>query len=261
MHEFLIYAVLVGISSAVSMCPTGCIILWRRLPYFGDAIAHSAIFGVVLGLILNINITISVIIISILFSFLLYYWRKEKTQDIFIVIFSYAFLSLGLFLLAFANTNAQIDIFSYLFGDILLVSLSEVILVVFCSSIIVLWLFYRWKNLLLMSINEDLAFVDGVNVRKIDLEFLMIVAFLVGSSIKILGALLVASMLVIPAAAARNFSNSAPEMLLRSMIIGSLSVISGLALSYFIDSASGPSIILSAVVIFILSLALKSNNT
>ncbi len=254
MENFLIYAILAGVGIACSLCPVGAVVLWRRLPYFGDAIAHAAIFGVVLGIIFNIHTTVAVILISIIFGLILVVLKKTNIEAVLTVILAYSFLSLGLFLLIFISYNTQIDIFSFLFGDILLILKSEIRFVIVVAIAVLIWIYYRWKNLLLMSVNEDLAAVEGININRLNLEFLLVVSFLIGISIKIIGTLLVGAMLIIPAATARNFSKSPATMLILSIVFGVISVIMGIGLSYLVDSASGPSIILSASSLFAISL-------
>jgi zinc transport system permease protein len=258
MNEFLIYSIIAGVVIVSSLCPLGCIVLWRRIPYFGDAIAHSSILGIVLGLMLNINITIAIILVSMVFAILLILLHKEAISDILIVIFSYGFLSLGLFMIPFIISNTQVDIFSYLFGDILLVDDAEIKLSLICSIFVLLWIFFRWKKLLLISINEDLAVVEGINLKRINLEFMLITAFMIAVSIKIVGVMLIAAMLIIPSTAARNLSTSPVQMLFFSIAIGIMAVSVGIISSYMIDSPSGPSIILSSLMLYVLSLIFKS---
>ena len=261
MNEFLLYAVIAGSAIVSSLCPLGCIILWRRLPYLGDAIAHSSILGIVIGFMFGINVTVSIVITGVLFSFILILLRKKIESNILVVIFSYSFLALGLFLLPFVVANSQIDIFSYLFGDILLVDSTEIYVITICSIAILVWIYCRWKPLLLMSINEDLAIVEGVNLKRMELEFMLVTAFIVGISIKIIGVLLMAAILVIPAAAARNISRTPAQMLRFSVVFGVVSVLLGIACSYVMDSPSGPSIILASLLLFILSLFRRSKET
>lgn len=258
MDHFLVYSILAGIGIAIAICPVGCVMLWRRIPYFGDALAHASILGIVLGLYVGMKVTYSMMLIGVFFALLLSYLKRSQDEEsALVIVLSYSFLALGLSLLAFISLHTQVDIFSYLFGDILLVDKSETILAI-CSSLVALgWLYIRWKKLLLISINADLAKVEGVNIKKIDLEFLIVIAFLVSIAVKIFGVLLVASILIIPATAARNYSNSPITMLTLATVIGIISVVSGIGLSYSIDSPSGPSIVLSAFLIFLISLFQK----
>ena len=254
---FLINSLIVGIMLIIALCPLGSVILWRKIPYIGDSIAHASVLGVVIALLYNVNMEISLIITAIVFVGVIAYLRNERISDILIVIFSYSFLAIGLFLVTFVNNNQQVDIFAYLFGDILLVTAGDILFVSVISAIILGWLCYRWKSLLLSSINEDLAIIDGCNTKKLEIELMIAVAVVVSFALKIVGILLVAALLIIPATAARNISYNPIAMVVKSIVIGVVSVFLGLWLSYCVDSPSGPSIIIFNIVIFILSLVYK----
>jgi zinc transport system permease protein len=257
MDGFLLNAIFIGIALVCAMCPLGCVVLWKRLSYFGDAIAHASLLGIVIGLLAFKYMTLIVIVFSVLFAIILYFLRKDGANDSLIIIFSYGFLSLGLFLLVFIPHNNHIDVFSYLFGDILLVSYEDILFVLTCSTILLTWLYFRWKDLLLISINEDLAIVRGVNTKRVDLEFMIALAFFVALSVGVVGVFLIVALLVIPASSARNLSSSPGQMLIFSIILGILSLLGGIIGSYHLDTPSGPSIVLTSVIIYIVSLALK----
>jgi len=257
MDGFLLNAILAGIGLACAMCPLGCVVLWKRLSYLGDAIAHASLLGIVIGLLALKYMTLVVIACSVLFAIILFYLRKEKANDALIIIFSYGFLSLGLFLLVFIPHNNQVDVFSYLFGDILLVSYEDIFFISTSAVVLLIWLYFRWEQMLLISINENLAIIDGVNSKKIDLEFMIALAFFIALSVGIVGVFMIVALLVIPASAARNLSTSPKQMLVLSIILGILSSLGGIMASYYIDAPSGPSIVLTSVVIFIFSLLLK----
>lgn len=258
MDGFLLNAILIGIGLVCAMCPLGCIVLWKRLSYFGDAIAHASLLGIVIGLLSFKYMSLIVIIFSVLFAIILFFLRKDGANDALIIIFSYGFLSLGLFLLIFIPHNNQVDVFSYLFGDILLVSYEDIIFVMICSTILLIWLYFRWKKLLLMSINEDLAIINKINPKKIDLEFMIALAFFVALSVGIVGVFLIVALLVIPASSARNLSASPGQMLIMSIVLGILSLFGGIMASYYFDTPSGPSIVLTSVSVFLSSLLLKN---
>jgi zinc transport system permease protein len=254
---FLLNAILIGMGLVCAMCPLGCIVLWKRLSYFGDAIAHASLLGIVVGLLAFKYMTLVVIVFSVLFAIILFFLRKDGASDAIIIIFSYGFLSLGLFLLVFIPHSNQVDIFSYLFGDILLVSYKDILFVFVCSAALLVWLYFRWKQLLLISINEDLAIVSNINSKKIDLEFMIALAFFVALSVGIVGVFLIVALLVIPASSARNLSSSPEQMLVLSIAVGVLAILGGVVGSYYLDTPSGPSIVLTSVIIFIFSLILK----
>jgi zinc transport system permease protein len=256
LDSFLIYSILTGIAIAASLCPLGCVVLWRKMPYFGDAVSHSAVLGIVLGLMLRIDTTIAIMVVSVVFSILLIS-MKDLVSNVMMVIISYSFLALGLFLLPFLIENTQVDIYSYLFGDILLVGMSEMNVIIAASILVLTWLYLRWQKLLMIAINKDIAHVDGINTKRVDFEFFIITSFMIAIAIKIVGVMLIASMLVVPAASARNVSVSPSGMLVKSIIFGSSAVSIGIYVSYLIDGPSGPSIVLASVVLFCFSTFLK----
>jgi zinc transport system permease protein len=254
---FLIDSLVVGLMLIASLCPLGSMMLWRKMPYIGDSIAHASILGIVIALFYGFNITLSLIGTAVLFVGIIVYLRHEEISNILVVIFSYSFMAVGLFLMNFVDNVQQTDIFSYLFGDILLVSNIDIICVGIVSIIVLLWLVFRWRSLLLSAISEDLAIIEGCNTKRLELELMLAVALVVVLSIKIVGVLLVAALLIIPVATARNISNTPVSMVIKSVIVGMLSILMGLLLSYVMDSPSGPSIIVLNVIFFILSLFYK----
>ncbi len=256
MNDFMIYALICGIGIALSMCPIGCVVLWKRMTFLGDAIAHSATLGVVLGIVLSINTSYTILLVSILFVLAIIYLKKEHTNDTLIAIFSHSFLAIGLLIISIVR-YIRIDIMSYLFGDLLMVDLTDIIVICILTVFILLWLYYRWKLLLSAAINEDMAIVEGINTKTLELEFMLIMAVLISLSIKIVGILLISSMLVIPAATARNLSHTPKQMMIYSAIFGVIAVISGILISAFFDTPSGPAIVISAVCVFIGSLLAK----
>jgi zinc transport system permease protein len=257
MENFLIRAILVGLGLVSAMCPLGCVVLWRRLSYFVDAIAHASLLGIVIGLSYRHLMHPIIIVFSMIFACILFLLRREQSTDALITIFSYVFLSLGLFLLVFIPHNTQIDLFSFLFGDVLLASWKDIAFIGTCTCLLLVWFYFRWQHLLLLSISEDLAVIEGINPRRIEFEFMMIVAFFIALSISIVGVLLIVALLVIPASAARNLSSSAKDMLILSVFMGAISFLVGIGASYYLDTPSGPSIVLASTIIFIMSLALK----
>lgn len=258
-NEFVLYALICGIGAALALSPIGCVVLWKRMTFLGDAIAHSATLGVVLGVLLGINITYMILVVSVLFVLSIIQLKRHHTSDTLIAIFSHSFLAIGLLIIAFAK-HIRVDIMSYLFGDLLMVNTADIVMILIVTSGILLWLVLRWKMLLSAAINEDLAVVEGINTKRLELEFMLIMAVLISLSIKIVGILLISSLLVIPAASARNLSQTPRQMMLYATIFGVLATISGIALSAIFDSPSGPAIVVSAVAIFLFSLVCRRNS-
>lgn len=251
MDDFLIRALIGGIVVAVVAAPFGVFIVWRRLAYFGDTLAHSALLGVALGFLLHINLNVAVIAVCITVAVLLFLFQRQGqlADDTLLGILAHSSLSLGLVFLALFE-SVRVDLMAYLFGDILAVTRVDIGWIVFAGSAALLVLLRLWKPLLLITVHEDMARVDGVRVDLVKLSFVCLLAILVAVMMKIVGLVLVTSLFIIPAAAARQVSRTPEAMALFAALIGTLAVIAGLAGSYRWDTPAGPSIVLAAAALF-----------
>lgn len=258
MDDFLIRALLAGLLIALIAGPLGVFILWRRMAYFGDTLSHSAVLGVALGLLTSINLTIGILLSTVLVASILILSQGTKriTNDTLLGIISHTALSLGLIAISFVQ-GIRVDINAWLFGDILSVSWQDLGIIGVGVAIILLALFFIWKPLLTLTVHEELAIVEGINVSLISAIYTLLIAILVAIAMKIIGALLITALLIIPAAAARQFSKSPEQMAFLAVIVGSASVIIGLLVSYTWDTPSGPSIVVSATSLFIFSQTLR----
>ena len=251
-EDFFIRALLGGILIAIVAAPFGVFVVWRRLAYFGDTLAHSALLGVALGYLLHINLTLGVILVCLLVACLLYLFQRQKTLagDTVLGILSHSSLSLGLVVLAFFET-VRIDLMGYLFGDILAIGKADLVWIAVCGIGALVLLFRIWQPLLLISIHEDLARVEGVRVDMVKLSFVCLLAVLVAVMMKIVGLVLVTSLFIIPAATARKFARTPEMMAVLATLIGIVSVVAGLTGSYLLDTPAGPSIVLAAAAFFV----------
>lgn len=258
MDDFLIRALLAGLLIAIIAGPLGVFILWRRMAYFGDTLSHSAILGVALGLLLSINVKIGILFSTLLVAGLLIYSQRQKklASDTMLGIISHSALSLGLVLISFVE-GVRVDIESWLFGDILAVSWNDIGFITIGVSIVVVVLLAIWKPLLSLTVHEELALVEGVNVSLISAIYTLLIAVLVAISMKIVGALLITALLIIPAASSRQFARTPEQMALFSIGIGMLAVLLGLGASFYSDTPTGPSIVVSATVLFLISQIFK----
>lgn len=259
MDDFFVRALIAGVGLALCVGPLGCFVVWRRMAYFGDTMAHSALLGVALSLLFDISLMIGVFVVAAFVSLLLIKMQKRKalSTDALLGILSHSALAIGLVLVAFM-TWVNVDIKSYLFGDILSVGAVD-ILYIYGGAIAVLAVLTNiWRNLLALTISEDLAEVEGLNPQRTKLIFMMLMAAIVAIAIKIVGILLITALLIIPAAAARRFAQSPEQMALLASGFGSLGVIGGLFGSLEFDTPSGPSIVVACVLIFCLSLSFKT---
>ena len=254
MDDFLIRALLAGIAVALIAGPLGVFILWRRMAYFGDTLSHSAILGVALGLLLSININIGILISTLVVAGLLILSQRQKRlgSDTMLGIMSHSALAIGLVLISFVE-GVRVDINAWLFGDILSVSWQDLGLIITGVSIVLVILIVIWKPLLSLTVHEELALVEGVNISLISAIYTLLIAVLVAIAMKIIGALLITALLIIPAATARQFSRTPEQMALLAIVAGILSVLLGLSSSFLWDTPAGPAIVVSATILFLFS--------
>ena len=252
MDDFLLRALLAGYGVALLAGPLGTFIIWRRMAYFGEALSHTALLGVALGLLIGISTHISVIIVSVVLAIAISLVRQQGqlASDTLLGIFSHSALSLGLIALSFLQ-GVRVDLFSYLFGDILAISQSDLYWIAAGDITVLLILAAIWRPLLTLSVHEELAQVEGVPVAQTRLIFMLLIAVVVALSMKIVGILLITSMLIIPAATARSLAKSPEQMAIYAALIGALSVSIGLLGSLQWDTPTGPSIVIAATMLFL----------
>jgi len=255
LDDFFIRALLAGIGVALVTGPLGCFVVWRRLSYFGDTLSHSALLGVTLAYSLEFNIALSVFIISALIALILINLQKRTNLpgDALLGLLAHSSLAVGLVVIGFLSF-IRFDIMGLLFGDILAVNVNDIITIWIGGAIILLVLKLIWKSLFASTVNYELAEAEGLDPDKAKAIFTILMAAIIAISIKMVGLLLITGMLIIPAAMARNISNSPKQMILFSVIGGLLSVVIGLFTSLEFNTASGPSIIAASLFLFILSL-------
>lgn len=254
-EDFLFRSFIAGIGLAIVTGPLGCFIVWRRLSYFGDTLAHSALLGVVIGYALNFNFIISVFVISALISLSLLYLQKRTSlpNDALLGLLAHSVLSIGLVLLGILSF-IRIDLMGLLFGDILAVNMNDILIVWAGGGISLLVLIYIWRPLFAGTVNLELAKAEGLNADTANTIFTLLIALVIAISIKIVGILLITGLLIIPAAASRNLSNHPIQMAIISSVLGVLSVIFGLLTSINWNTSTGPTILSTALGIFIISL-------
>ena len=253
--DFFIRALVAGIGVAIVTGPLGCFVVWRRLSYFGDTLAHSALLGVTMAYSFQFNIAISVFLISSLIALILIKLQKRTNLpgDALLGLLAHSSLAVGLVVIGFLSF-IRFDIMGLLFGDILAVNVTDLLIIWFGGGLILLVLKIIWKPLFASTVNYELAEAEGLNPDRAKAIFTILMAALIAISIKMVGLLLITGMLIIPAAMARNLSDSPFKMVLFSIIGGLLSVLIGLFSSLEFNTPSGPSIIAAALFLFILSL-------
>ena len=253
--DFFIRALIAGIGIAIVTGPLGCLVIWRRLSYFGDTLSHSALLGVTLAYAFSINISLSVFIISgiVALTLLSLQKRTKLAGDSLLGLLAHSTLAIGLVLIGFLS-SIRFDLMGLLFGDILAVTLEDIFIIWFGGLIILGILYYIWKSIFAATVNYDLAAAEGMKPDLSNFIFTLLLAGVIAISIKMIGALLITGLLLIPAATARSLSSNPRQMVIISILVGIISVILGLFSSLELNTASGPSIIVAALVLFILSL-------
>jgi zinc transport system permease protein len=258
MADFLLFALLGGLGVALVAGPLGSFVVWRRMAYFGDTLAHSALLGVSIGFIMDINLNLAVIFCCVVLALVLVAMQRQRlvATDTLLGIMAHSALSLGL--VAVALLEIRVDLMAYLFGDLLAIGTEDLLWIYLGGALVLLLLKLLWQPLLAITINEELAQVEGVNVPLTRLILMLLIAVVIAIAMKIVGLLLITSLLIIPAASARRLARTPEQMAIGAGIIGSLSVIGGLALSWHFDTPTGPSVVVISLCLFICLYAIPS---
>jgi zinc transport system permease protein len=252
--DFLLRAAIAGLGVALLTAPLGCFVVWQRLAMFGNSIAHCGLLGVALGILLSIDLTVGVIIVSLALALMLIGMQGQKllSQDTLLGILAHAALAAGL-LAATLVGGARLDLMGYLFGDILAVSSGDLWWIGFGLVFVGGLMAWLWRPLLAISVHEEIAAAEGVPVAVIRAAFMLLIAFTVALSIKLVGILLITAMLIIPAATARAFVSTPEQMAAGAAVISVAGVLAGLSLSLKLDTPAGPSIVLVLTALFVAS--------
>ena len=255
LDDFIVRAIIAGIGIALVTGPLGCFVVWRRLSFFGDTLAHSALLGVLISITLDINVSLTIFVVASLVAILLL--RLERTTnlagDSLLGLISHSSLAIGLVILGFLSF-IRFDVMGVLFGDILSVNSNDLLVIWIGGALILVVLSYIWKPLFASTVNYELAEAEGMKPERVNAIFTILLAALIAISIKMIGVLLITGLLIIPTAMARNLSDNPRQMVILSIIGGLLSVLIGLYASFEINTSSGPSIVVVALILFILSL-------
>lgn len=254
LDDFFTRALLAGIGVALIAGPFGCFIVWRRMAYFGDTLAHSGLLGVALGFALQWNISLSVFLISLLVSMLLLISQRQKiiASDAILGLLSHTALAVGLVALAFMDW-LRVDLMAFLFGDILAVTKLDLLMVYGGGAVLLGTLIAIWRPLFATTVSEELARAEGINVLLVNTVFMVLMAVVIAISMKLVGVLLITALLIIPASTARHFAAGPEAMGLLAALSGVVAVCGGLSASLIWDTPSGPSIVVVAALLFLVS--------
>ncbi|WP_150305723.1 zinc ABC transporter permease subunit ZnuB [Pseudomonas saliphila] len=255
MPEFLIYALVAGLGLALVAGPLGSFVVWRRMAYFGDTLSHSALLGIAMGILLDINLTVAVTAGCVLLAVLLVVMQNRQwlASDTLLGILAHSTLSLGLVVLALTD-NVRIDLMAYLFGDLLAISTGDLGWMLGGVAVVSVLLALLWRRLLAVTVHEELARVEGQPVTAIHMALMLLIAIVIAVAMKIVGVLLITSLLIIPPAAAQRHARTPEQMAIGASVLGCLAVLGGLGMSWNLDTPAGPSIVVCAAALFMLVL-------
>lgn len=257
--SFLWRALLGGVGVALITGPLGCFVVWQRMSYFGSTLAHSALLGVILSLWLEVQPVWGMLLVCTLLSWMLLWlfergrYSQEWSGDVILGVVAHAILALGLIILSKLE-RIRIDLNALLFGDVLAIGMMDLWAILAVGIIVYATLFFIWRQLLEITLSEEIAQVEGIAVGRIRLLYLSLLALVVAVAIKVVGMLLLMSLLIIPAAVARKFSATPERMALLACIFGVVSVIGGLGLSVWLDWPAGAAIAAVASAFFAVSI-------
>lgn len=242
-----------GLLVALLAGPLGSLLVWRRLAWFGDSLAHAALLGIGLSLLFSIPGSLGIAAVCLLVAALLAFLLRhpELASDTLLTILSTTSLSLGL--IAVSLSEVRVDLMTYLFGDLLSMEASDLPWLLAASTLVLGMLGWQWRSLVQAAINEEMAAVDGVPVQRLRLLLLVLLALVVTAAMKVVGVLLITALLVIPAAAARRLARTPEQMAVLASLAGMLAVCAGLGSSLQWDLPLGPAIVVAAAALFLLS--------
>jgi zinc transport system permease protein len=252
--DFMLRALLAGLAVAIVAGPLGSFIVWRRMAYFGDTLAHSSLLGVALGFLLGLEFNLAVMAVCVAVATMLALLQRSRrlATDTLLGILAHSALALGLIAISFTE-GLRLDLMSYLFGDILAITDRDLPWIYGGGGLALLGIVAIWRWLLCMTIDEELAKVEGVPVTLVSVAQMLLIALVVAVAMKIIGVLLITALMIIPAAAARRMAFSPEGMAALASAIGCVSVIAGLSASLQWDTPAGPSIVAAAALLFLIA--------
>ncbi len=255
LDDFMTRATLAGVGLAFAAAPLGCFVVWRRMAYFGDATAHAAMLGVALSLAMQLSILVGAVVVALAMAATVNLLTgnlltgRGYAVDTLLGVLAHSALAFGLVAVSFLS-DIRIDLMAYLFGDILAVSRGDMLIIWGGAGVVVALIASRWSALLTATLNEELAYANGLDPKLERLILSLSLAITVAVAIKVVGVLLIAAMLIIPAAAARSLARTPEAMAMIAAGIGGVSAVIGLRAAYVLDTPAGPSIVCVAALLF-----------
>ncbi|KAA1172754.1 zinc ABC transporter permease subunit ZnuB [Marinobacter salinexigens] len=253
LDDFFWRALIGGLGVALVAGPLGCFVVWRRMAYFGDTLAHSALLGIALSFLIQVPLNVGVILTCVVLAVVLVFFSRTRTlaTDTLLGILAHSALAIGLVTLSFMP-DVRVDLTGLLFGDLLAMSRADLLWIYGGAALILLLLVSLWRGLLMSTIHSELARVEGVQVERLRLVLVLMFSLVIAVAMKIVGVLLITALLIIPAATARRLARNPEQMAGLAVIFGFIAVTGGLSLSWYLDTPAGPSVVVTAFATFLL---------
>jgi zinc transport system permease protein len=246
----ILFPVLAALGLALATGPLGSFVVWRRMAYFGDATAHAAVLGVALAIGFSLPVYTGVFAVALAMAlFITLLNRRGHSLDTGLGVLAYAGLALGLVAISFTD-QPDLELHDFLFGDILAVTAADVAVIWGGALLVLAGLVWRWSALLTATLNPDLATASGLNPDREHLVLTLALAVVVAVAIKVVGALLIGAMLLIPAATARSLARSPEMMAVLAVLAGGLAGLAGLFAAFLRGIPAGPGIVVASAVLF-----------
>lgn len=254
-YEFMINAFIAGILIAILTSTLSLFVVVKRYAMLSDALAHISLLGVAIGFLFQVSTIITAIIVSIIASVMIEYLRSYKKlySDSMLSIFLSSALALSVIIVSLSN-SFNTSLFDYLFGSIVAVTNEDIFMISLFFLLTILFMIVYYQKLLLICFNEELAIANGINVKLINLIFTALIGTLVAISIKIIGALLIGAIMIIPVVSAICLRKGFKITWILSTLFAILGVVIGLVLSFYVSIPSGATIVIVLLLIFILTL-------
>ena len=254
LDDFVVRGLLAALGTVLATGALGCFVVWRRMAYFGDAMAHAAVLGVALSLAFSMSIYVGIMITAICIALIfLQLTGAGQTADAALGVLAHTALALGLVIVSLLS-GLKLSLSAYLFGSVLSVGITDLMVIWGGAAIVggVLW--WQWSDLLTATLNPDLAYAAGIDPRRQELLLTLLLALVVAVAIKVVGALLITALLIIPASAARQFARTPEGMAFAAIAVGCVAALAGVQGSLLFDTPTGPSIVVAAACMFAASM-------
>lgn len=255
LDDFLVRSILAGLMMVSISAPMGCLMVWQRLAFLSDTLGHAAVLGVGIGLLLEVQPMFGVlaVVILIVFSLSQVASFNNALSETTLAIISHTGLAGGMILIGILPSNS-VSLEAILFGDLLATTRSDLLMILATTLLLLFLLMRHWRSFVALSVSREIAQAEGISVKKEQFLMYLMIALLVAVLMKVMGVLLIAAMLVIPTTTARLLSQNPEQMVMFSAIFGVLSLAGGIFSSFHLDWQTGPSIVLSATALLVITL-------